>query len=288
MVLGGRLELVTATGKIRTSTPFAVHAQAEVQPTNAETLRRVDQLLARSSNSPEAKQRLLALRRLVEATESGDVSTVMAALRNASNVAPAGLKQVIQKTVNLGRAGREIHAEYPLASGARVRTVRLLAASSSGAMRGMFNVAPDTCAEYEGTPLEYVPISCGGEVDPDFDASPYEPDVAAQAAEGEAISAASDALAGEPALSAMRAWKKIEEANRISSEVPPACRGERSATIAAALAVAYQAAESLYWGVVVKNPMAMFKSILKTGGLIGAAWVAYEFERACYAEYNGT
>lgn len=163
----------------------------------------------------------------------------------------------------------------------RVRTVKIVAASHSGAIAGRYNVAVDPCESYVGTPIEYVPIECGGEVDQAFDASPYEPEVAAQAAEGDAVMVASDALYPPVALRASKALVVVEDFKFSSAGVNPACRGEHAATIAAAVAVMYQAGESLYWGVVVKNPMQMFKSIVKTGALIGGAWVAYEFEKAC-------
>jgi hypothetical protein len=256
-------------------------ASATPIPTSAETLRRLDELIARQSSTPETARRLKILRRLVEATESGDASAVMTALRSASSVAPGHLAPAIQKTVLLGQSGREIHAEYPLASGLRVRLVKVLAPTQFGATIGRSSIEIDPCESYVGTAIEYTPVECGGEVDAGFDASPYEPEIAAQAAEGDAVVIASDALYDGTALRASKALVETEQVKASSAGVNPACRGERAATIAAAVAVAYGAGESLYWGVVVKNPMQMLRSIVKTGGLIGAAWVAYEFERAC-------
>ncbi len=84
----------------------------------------------------------------------------------------------------------------------------------------------------------------------------------------------------------MKALVGVESFKASSEEVHPACRGYHAATVAAAVAVAYGAGESLSWGVVVKNPIKMFRSIMTTGGLIGGAWVAYEFERACEEEHR--
>lgn len=97
----------------------------------------------------------------------------MAALRSASNVAPGHLAVAIRQTILLGQTGREIREEYPLASGARVRTVKIVATSRPAVVAGRFEIAPNPCDRYVCTPPEYTPVECGGEVDLAFDASPY-------------------------------------------------------------------------------------------------------------------
>ncbi|MBX9927878.1 MAG: hypothetical protein K2X99_03110 [Gemmatimonadaceae bacterium] len=282
--LGGRIELVSALGETRSSTPFAEHPLVARSPSNGEVLRQVDRLLARKSGSAESKRRLRALRQLAEASESGDAESVMKALRRASSVAPGGLKHVIRRTVSVA-GGSEFHSDYPLASGARVRTIRLVPSTAIAAARAQANVEQTPCDAFgPETPPTQLPVWCGGEYDPYFDANPYEPDIAAQAAEGEAISAASDALAGGAAIRAPSVVTELEVRGPILASSEPSCRGEHAATTVAAGLVAASAAESLFWGVVMKNPVRMFNSIRRTGALIAAAWVAYEYEQACHED----